>query len=117
MKKTTGVFLTTVGGAVINIVLNIFLTRPFGIIGTRFRNTPFCPNTLSVKNVYRSHGFIACADSSFVRRRKFDLDTMYLFRGYSYSLYRHYRYVLQKGYFLRKEPSEQEKSLIIEVVV
>ena len=34
MKKTTGVFLTTVGGAVINIVLNIFLTRPFGIIGT-----------------------------------------------------------------------------------
>ena len=36
MKKTTGIFLTTVGGAVINIILNILLTRPFGIIGTAF---------------------------------------------------------------------------------
>ena len=35
-KKTTGIFLTTVGGAVINIILNILLTRPFGIIGTAF---------------------------------------------------------------------------------
>lgn len=36
MKKTTGVFLTTVGGAVVNIGLNLFLTKPLNIIGTAF---------------------------------------------------------------------------------
>lgn len=57
MKKTKGAFKTTVFGAVINLILNLLLTKPFGINGAAFA-TMFSFGATWLYRAWDTKGFV-----------------------------------------------------------